>query len=845
MVYVRMQDGSGFWGRPRGRFFQVREPVDESQVEFKIVAAEYFIDADPGEGNGIPLDPTDGEWGGGFEDVTGQIESADLSIGKHTLFVRMQDHEGTWGRTRSVDFTVDPPPPEKPEMVVDDLGPHDFGTLKIDTKVEWTFTVSNASGAEDTLKVRSIAVDEPFSASVESFALTPGRSQRVTVTFFPTGEGSFDKTLVVRSNDVENPRLEIQLSGQAVPEQPQMVLSTPTNDHDFGAVRIGSVGEWTLVVSNEGVDSLRVLEITTEAPFAAAPATFDIPPGSSQEVTVTYEPTEEGVQTGNLHIRTNDPEQRQVDIALTGEGVEFGVPVAEVATPEGEQSGQISIDFRITDDDDSDVDLGFAYEVGGTRRAATVSGVGNTLTAAQYADLTLTATWDTDADLAGQDEVARFVVTVSDAEHPAGKTALTADFRVDNNQPPVTQLSAPAGSVGRTVEIPFSLSDAENDLLSLTGEYSTDGGSSWSPATIVSETTDINRYDSSLLWNAFADLGYGRFSTRFRLNASDEDPGNPAEGQLQVSHLAADYDGDQQIGLDDLTQFLVAWNRLPKDVTADIGPATGSVPDLVPIGDELLDFEDVVVLIQMWNWSAGVHPPGKLAVAPLGPEVLQLETSSRGDHAQLDLQLTASSLLTAGFELSYDASAWDLVDIEPGEVFVDPADLLLFKRELNPGQLVVQLGSLRGPSTTTGSLLRFHFAPRGQGRDEIRLSYDLRDGEGQCYAAGILKQQVRPVPERFFLSANLPNPFNPGTLIPYGLAAESLVELTVYDVLGRQVAQPVPPTLQRSGYYKVFWDGRDASGRQVGSGIYLYRLLARPASAGEPHAYTRRMLLLR
>ena len=844
-LYVRMQDENGRWGRPRGKFFQVRQEVDDSQAEFRIIAAEYFVDSDPGEGNATALEPSDGEFGGGFEDVAGQIETADLSVGKHTVSVRMQDQNGLWGRVRSIEFSVDPPPAEKPEMVVDDVGPHDFGTLKIDTRVEWTFTVSNASGAEDTLKVRSVAVDEPFSASIESFELAPGRSQRLTVDFFPTEEGSFNKTLVVRSNDVENPRLEIRLTGQGVPEQPQMVLSTPTNDHDFGAVRIGGGGEWTLVVANQGVDSLRVLEITTAAPFGASPSTFDVPPGGEQNVLVTYNPAEEGVHTGNLHIRTNDPNQRQVDVALTGEGVEFGVPVATVDTPADEQSGQVAINFHITDDDDSDVGIDFAYEVGGTRRAATVSGVGNSLTAAQYADLALSIIWNTDADLAGQDEMVRFVITVSDADHPAGKSALTADFRVDNNQPPSVQLFTPAELVGRTVEIPFKLGDAENDLLSLTGEYSTDGGSSWSPATIVSEITDISRYESSVLWDAFADLGYGRFSTRFRLNASDQDPGNPAEGQLQVSHLAADYDGDQQIDLDDLTRFLVAWNRLPKDATADIGPATGSVPDLVPIGDELLDFEDVVVLIQMWNWSVGVHPPAKLAVASLGPEVLHLETSSRGSHAQLDLQMTAGSLLAAGFELDYDASAWELIDIEPGDLFADSADLLLLKRELNPGQLVVQLGSLRTPSTTTGSLLRFHFAPRGRGRDEIHLSYDLRNGEGQRYAAGALTRRMRPVPEQYFLSANLPNPFNPGTLIPYGLAEESLVELTIYDILGRQVAQPVAQTLQRSGYYKIFWDGRDASGRQVGSGIYLYRLLARPASGGEPHVYTRRMLLLR
>ena len=253
----------------------------------------------------------------------------------------------------------------------------------------------------------------------------------------------------------------------------------------------------------------------------------------------------------------------------------------------------------------------------------------------------------------------------------------------------------------------------------------------------------------------------------------------------------------------------------------------------------------MVVLIQMWNWSAKVYPAGKLTIAQSGPQAFELESLERGNQVELDLRLTAGSLLSAGFALNYDPEAWELVDIAPGDIFADPGDLLLLRQETKPGQLVVQLGSLNGPATTTGSLLRFHFAPRTPGADALRLSYDLRDGAGNRYASGRLDQQLRPVPERFFLNANHPNPFNPETIIPYGLAAEAVVDLAIYDVLGRQIAQPVPPTSHASGYYRITWDGRDASGREVGSGVYLYRLRARSFTGEESFTYTRRMLLLR
>jgi len=82
-----------------------------------------------------------------------------------------------------------------------------------------------------------------------------------------------------------------------------------------------------------------------------------------------------------------------------------------------------------------------------------------------------------------------------------------------------------------------------------------------------------------------------------------------------------------------------------------------------------------------------------------------------------------------------------------------------------------------------------------------------------------------PAPARFHLAQNSPNPFNPGTVIRFGLAETRSVEVSVFSVAGRRVA-----TLQRgplpAGPHAVTWDGRDAAGRPVASGTYFYRLTA-------------------
>ena len=84
------------------------------------------------------------------------------------------------------------------------------------------------------------------------------------------------------------------------------------------------------------------------------------------------------------------------------------------------------------------------------------------------------------------------------------------------------------------------------------------------------------------------------------------------------------------------------------------------------------------------------------------------------------------------------------------------------------------------------------------------------------------------VPSNFVLAQNYPNPFNPSTTIGFGLpasvATEANVSIVVFNLAGQRVrtllAEPRGP-----GMYQVVWDGRDSSGRLMGSGVYIYRLI--------------------
>ena len=98
-------------------------------------------------------------------------------------------------------------------------------------------------------------------------------------------------------------------------------------------------------------------------------------------------------------------------------------------------------------------------------------------------------------------------------------------------------------------------------------------------------------------------------------------------------------------------------------------------------------------------------------------------------------------------------------------------------------------------------------------------------------------------PRETELLSNYPNPFNPETWIPYRLAEDANVTLTIYDSSG-QVVRTLDVGHRIASAYEsrskaVYWDGRNGLGERVVSGIYFYTLTAGDFSA------TRRMVILK
>ena len=94
------------------------------------------------------------------------------------------------------------------------------------------------------------------------------------------------------------------------------------------------------------------------------------------------------------------------------------------------------------------------------------------------------------------------------------------------------------------------------------------------------------------------------------------------------------------------------------------------------------------------------------------------------------------------------------------------------------------------------------------------------------------------IPLKYILHQNYPNPFNPITTLQYDLPENGLVNVTVYDMLGREVKTLVNQT-QEAGYKSVIWNATNDYGKPVRAGVYLYQI-----QAGE-YISTKKMVLLK
>lgn len=218
------------------------------------------------------------------------------------------------------------------------------------------------------------------------------------------------------------------------------------------------------------------------------------------------------------------------------------------------------------------------------------------------------------------------------------------------------------------------------------------------------------------------------------------------------------------------------------------------------------------------TYSLRVHATGIGGKDSIQTRALTIVLAKTGERFELSNRL---GRITVGGTATGDMMALHDHEQDNRFEFSESADVVFRLDSLPASALAIRRQFPSGSETLTARI------------DAFALTATARFAFG-----GEFFLEVQSLPKRFLLYSNYPNPFNPTTTVRFDIPHPSVVELSIYNMLGQHVRNLLKGSLN-PGSYRLLWDGRNDAGQAVASGVYLYRLRTREFVA------TRKMLLVR
>ena len=209
-----------------------------------------------------------------------------------------------------------------------------YGSIMETATVARTFTIRNSGlgnlGISSIASSGTNAANFTVSAPGSTFLL-PGATTTFDVTFSPSGTGSRSASIIIENSDPDTESsFLINLTGTGV-GSPEIIVREPYGpelvtgaSNGFGSVSVGLLHSKTFVVKNTGNETLKNIAVTL-----AGSGTFtktkigvtSLAPGAQAKFSVTFKPTTTGKKTATLVIASNDANESQIVLNLSGTGV--------------------------------------------------------------------------------------------------------------------------------------------------------------------------------------------------------------------------------------------------------------------------------------------------------------------------------------------------------------------------------------------------------------------------------------------------------------------------------------------------------------------------------------------
>lgn len=324
----------------------------------------------------------------------------------------------------------------------------------------------------------------------------------------------------------------------------------------------------------------------------------------------------------------------------------------------------------------------------------------------------------------------------------------------------------------------------------------------------------------------------------YYLDLSDDSKGRIYLGDVVRSTLPSGYvhnEGDGVINSDDLAVWSPAYFTDVSGITYpgalgsyklkyDLGPTTTNYIDGIPVPDGKIEFEDLVIFAISYGLSQNGSYP-KSATQQLALALADVECE-QGEWIDVPVNVSgAVDLRALSLAVSYDIRMLDFEGAVGGAML--PKGSPFFVKDVD-GMLRVDAAAISETGMVgDGEAVILRFRAKQNGTNGPRIVSALaRDSRNNPIE---VRTEQFAIPTQITLEQNYPNPFNPSTTIRFALPEARMVEIAVFDLLGRKVRTIVAGAMTE-GMHSASFDGRDDLGAALPSGLYIYRLVAGSAS---------------
>jgi hypothetical protein len=646
----------------------------------------------------------------------------------------------------------------------------------------------NANYVHNNLAVKFFLPDAPWISENPSFGvLPPGSNRNITVTFDASGLSAGTLYPGKIFLDATHPDVSGSIiipASLLVQQATQALLILNKTNIAYGATPLNTTRRDSISARNGGAQPLSITSITTNNPrYVASPASATVQPGDSTRIYVSYTPNAPATDTGRVIILSNSQGSPRRDVILSGSG--FGAP-------------------RMTVTPDS-----FSF----SRQAGTDTTRANLKIKNPGTD-TLRYTINESLQAPGGPVIMskqRGPVVNIPVDLPKG----AMDSRRGTDQ--TDGAGGPDAFGYRWIDSdepggpPFGWLDISGSAPFL------DSASAWTPTGTSFRLGDEGYYPVRLPFT-FGYYGVGKDSifigtdgnVMFQRPTGDifTNAVFPTPGGLIDNHIGVWWD-DLEVRAGAKVYYGSSGGNYVVQYQG-IALFSGTVPNytfeviLSPSGQ-----------IKMQYLNMGING-GILTSSSIGIEnstgSIGLQTVFNAAYMHNNLAIIYTSDLLPWISTNRTSGTIAPGDSQNVEIRIHPAGLA--------GGNYSGVLRVRGNTSDTANI-----------RVRLQVLTDVRAEAGL-------------IPTEFALNQNYPNPFNPSTKISFALPSESAISLRIYSILGQEVLV-LANEKQPAGYYSVEWDGRNRFGNKVASGVYFYRLEAKPVSGGKAFSNLRKMVLLK